>query len=228
MSEPRRWPPAKVVKELWSASGLPEGGSVERDRTMTHLVYRDGGLIRRMSIYPNFPGRLRWQVDVGDGQVRSPTTAMWTHYDLAPGLTFGPEERPRRGFDGYPWPVAGGELDSQLVRDIARFAAAMLWFLTDRRDLGMMLLHGDDRSNMRITRGDIVGSRWGEAGAGMVQAVILARAIPDPELEAFAFAKLADGTVSKKSVRYWAELDREWSPVDISDLVQGPDVARPT
>jgi hypothetical protein len=220
MPEPRRWPPAKVMRELWAASGLPENGSVERDRAMTHLVYRDGGLIRRLSVYPTSPGVLKWQVDVGDEQVRSPNTAMWTHYRPAPDLTFTPEDRPRPNFDGYPWPVSGGGLDDRLVRDVTRFAAAMLWFAADRRELGAMLLH-DARGGLPVTRGDVAGSRWGELAAGVVQAVILARAIPDPELEATALAKIAAGEVALDSVRHWVGSYREWSPVDISDLAGG-------
>jgi hypothetical protein len=223
-SQGRRWPPAKLMRELWAASGLPEGGTVERDRAMTHLVYRDGGLIRRLTFYPNLPpGRLRWEVGVGDGEVTSPNTAMWSQYRLPEDLTFASGEAPRRNFDGYPWPRSGGGLDDGLVRDVARFAAAMLWFLADRRDLCRLLMHGDGRTpySWQVRRGDVIGSRWGELAAGVVQAVILARAIPDPELEALALAKLADGSVSPESVRYWARLDCEWSPVDIADLVDG-------
>jgi hypothetical protein len=99
----------------------------------------------------------------------------------------------------------------------------MLWFLTDRRDLGRLLAHGDGRTahSWQVRRGDVVGSRWGELAAGVVQAVILARAIPDPELEALSLAKLADGSASPESVRHWARLYGEWSPVDIADLAEG-------
>jgi hypothetical protein len=103
----------------------------------------------------------------------------------------------------------------------------MLWFLTHRLDLGMILLFGDEESDMRISCGDVMGSRWGDVGAG-VQAVILACTIPDPESEAMALAKLAAGEVSKRRVHHWASVDREWSPVDISDLVDGREELLPT
>ncbi len=195
---------------------------------MTHIVYTDSGLVRRLTIYPQVPGKVQWQVGVGDGAIRSDSTALWTHYRPNPATELAPADRPRSNFSGYPWPLLGSRPDEQIVRDITRFAASMLWFLRDRHDLGLMLLHGEDEgSDIRVTRGEIVGSRWGEASAGLVQAVVLARAIPDRELERRALAKLARlgdearglrAERFRESVGDWAVRDSQWSPVDLSDL----------
>jgi hypothetical protein len=212
---PRRWAPARVVRTLQTEAGLPEGGTTERDGPMTCLAYRDNGLLRRLDLYPAIsPGRLQWQVGVCDDAVRSTTTALWTHYKLAPGLSFPAGEEPQPNFAGYPWPVSGTVLEPQLVRDVARFAQPMLWFLADRHDLGTMLLHDGGF----IRRGEVMGRRWGELAAGIAQAIILARAIPDPGLENRAFASLEAGHASGRAVGRWATLYQQWSPVDISDL----------
>jgi hypothetical protein len=221
MAGARRWAPARVVSALQADCGLPEGAAIERVGPMTCLVYRDHGLLRRLELYPAIsPGSLQWQVSVCDEAVRSTTTALWTYYKPADGLTFGAGEEPRRHFTGYQWPVSGTGLDAQLVRDVARFAAPMLWFLDDRHDLGMMLLHHGTSDAGFIRRGEVLGRRWGELAAGIAQAVILGRAIPDPELEDLAFARLDAGLASGQSVGRWAGLFQQWSPVDIGDLIR--------
>jgi hypothetical protein len=186
---------------------------------MTCLAYRDNGLLRRLALHPEInPGRLQWQVDVCDDAIRSTTTALSTHYKLAPGLSFPAGEEPQRNFTGYTWPLSGTVLEERLVRDVARFARPMLWFLADRHDLGtIMLQHGVDGGGF-IRRGEVMGGRWGELAAGIAEAIVLARAIPDPGLENRAFAILDAGHASGRAVGRWAGLFQQWSPVDISDL----------
>jgi hypothetical protein len=184
---------------------------------MTCLAYRDNGLLRRLDIYPFIsPGLLQWQA----GVARSDSTALWTHYKPAPGLPFPPGSQPRRNFTGYPWPLAGTTLDEQLVYDVARFAPAMLRFLSDRRDLGAILLHHDTSNAGYARRGEVMGRRWGELAAGVAQAIILARAIPEPRLEDQAFAILAAGHAPGRAVGRGASLYQTWSPIDINDLTQ--------
>ena len=137
---------------------------------------------------------------------------------LAPGLSFLAGEEPQRNFTGYTWPLSGTVLEERLVRDVARFARPMLWFLADRHDLGTILLqHGVDGGGF-IRRGEVMGGRWGELAAGIAEAIVLARAIPDPGLENRAFAILDAGHASGRAVGRWAGLFQQWSPVDISDL----------
>jgi hypothetical protein len=218
---PRRWAPARVIRALQAESGLPEGGTVERDGRLTCLAYRDNGLLRRLDIEPTLtPGHLQWHVGVCDEAVRSTSTALWTHYKAAPGLSLRPGQEPRGNFTGYSWPVSGADLDPQLVRDVARFAQPMLWFLDGRHDLGMMLLHHGTADSGFLRRGEVMGRRWGELAAGIVEAIILGRAIPDPELEDLGFARLDAGLASGRSAGRWAALFQHWSPVDINDLLR--------
>jgi hypothetical protein len=220
MSRPRRWPPARVAGALREECGLPDGASVERVGPLTCLCYRDNGLLRRLDIAPQqfTAGTLSWRVSVCAEAVRQETRALWTEYEPAPGLAFPVSEEPLRRFTGYPWPDSGAGLDPRLVRDAARFARPMLWFLADTRDLGTMLLHRNETGDAWITRGEVRGHRLGEGAAGAAGAVMLARATGNARLEAAALAKVASGEVSGLKVRYWAEQYREWSPVDISDL----------
>ena len=62
--------------------------------------------------------------------------------------------------------------------------------------------------------------RWGELAAGIAQAIILGRAIPDPELEDLGFARLDAGLASGAAVGRWAGLYQYWSPVDVGDLLR--------
>jgi hypothetical protein len=186
----------------------------------TSLVYRDHGLVRCLKMYPKpvSAGLLQWQVAVGDEEICSPTTAMWTRYAPAPGLA--EHDQPRRGLTGYRWPTTAGSLDEELVRDVTRFGPQMLWFLADRRDLGELLLYRSETGGQGVQRGDVVGSRWGERAAGIAQAIMLARTMADPELEEAALALVSSGATPGRRVARWAEQFRTWSPVDISDLEQ--------
>jgi hypothetical protein len=216
---PRRWAPARVIRAVQAEAGLPEGGTVGRAGPVTCLDYRDNGLLRRLEVYPPLrSGLLQWQVGVCDEVVRSTTMALWTQYKPSPDLISAAGEEPRRNFTGYQWPVTGTRLDPQLVRDVARFAAPMPWFLAGRHDLGTMLLHHDAADSGYIRRGEVMGRRWGELAAGIAEAIVLARAIPDRGLEDRAFAVLDAGHASGQAVGRWAGLFQHWSPVDISDL----------
>jgi len=68
----RRWPPVRVLTAVRTACGLPDGEVVERDGSITRLVYRDHGLARCLEVYPQpfSAGLLQWQVSVGDDGVR--------------------------------------------------------------------------------------------------------------------------------------------------------------
>lgn len=230
MASVRRWPPVRVVSALLAACGLPDGGEIERAGPVTRLVYRDHGLVRCLEVYPKqfSAGLLQWQVGVGDEEISSPSTAMWTHYVPAPDLA--EHDRPRRGLTGYQWPTTPGSLDDELVRDVTRFAPQMLWFLADRSDLGRLLLYRSETGDHRLQRGEVVGSRWGEPAAGIAQAIVLARVTADPELEQAALALVNSGAVPGRRVGRWAEEYRSWSPADISDLEQlgrqSPEVTR--
>lgn len=220
MAGVRRWPPARVVSAMQAACGLPDGGEIERAGPVTRLVYRDHGLVRCLTVYPKpfTAGLLQWQVGVGDEEIRSPTTAMWTHYEPAPDLA--EYDRPKRGLTGYQWPTTPGALDDELIRDVTRFARQMLWFLADRRDLGRLLLYWSETGDHRLQRREVAGSGWGEPAAGIAQAIIMARVTADPELEEAALALVNSGEVPGRRVGRWAREFRSWSPVDISDLEQ--------
>jgi hypothetical protein len=75
-------------------------------------------------------------------------------------------------------------------------------------------------SKGRLIRGEVAGYRWGELATGVVNAAILARSIPDPDLESRPLAILREGVVSPESVRHWADLSRTWSPIDVTDLTE--------
>jgi hypothetical protein len=157
---------------------------------------------------------------VGAIQVSASSQALWTRYEPAQDLPLPEAELPSRNFTGYGWPVAGTDIDGHLVRDVRRFARSMLWFLSDRHDLGRMLIHRTDSGLASIRRGDVVGTAWGEYSARIAAAVILARIDEDRDLEAAALARVTSGVVSARAVGRWAAQDQAWSPVDISDLQQ--------
>lgn len=88
----------------------------------------------------------------------------------------------------YPWPRPGAALDERLVADLRRYVRPALDFVTDRADLGRLLLASDD-----VHRGPV----WahlppGTAAGRLAKAVILARDAADPELEQAAFAVLRE------------------------------------
>jgi hypothetical protein len=226
-----RWPADRVLHALQAECGLPDGGRVERVGGQAGLSYRDNGLLRRIVISPQAftAGRLDWQVIVcaealqpGGGM----WPGMWTVYEPAPGLASPAGGEPRQRFQAYPWPVAGGSLDPELVRDVARFARRMLWFLADARDLGALMLGRDAAAGGWVTRGEVRGQFMGGAAAGVVGAIILARTTGQPELEQTARDLVASAEVRGRDVRSRAQAHREWAPVDISDLEAIEDVPK--
>lgn len=129
----------------------------------------------------------------------------------------------------YDLPVGNGPIDPRLIDDVRRYAAPMLWFLKDRQELGRLLLAGNGDDSGSWERNGVTASRWCGAPAGVVQALILARILGDAELEALALEKLdrerdhlieGFGGTFPQAVGYWAEEMLDYSPVDISDLLQ--------
>jgi hypothetical protein len=228
VSEPRRWPADRVLRQVRAECGLPDGATAERAGALAGLGYRDNGLLRRLVIYPQpfAKGRLSWRVEACAEAVQSPQAALWTWYEPAPELVLPADQEPRRNFHGYAWPVTGGGLDPELIRDMTRFVRVMLWFLADTRDLGTLMLHRDGDGANWATRGDVRGHVVGAVAARVAGAVMLARATGQPELEDAARALVAPGDARGRDVRYWAAQFREWSPVDISDLEAIEDVPK--
>ena len=224
MSAPRRWAADRVLRQIREACSLPEGATAERLNGLAGLSYRDNGLLRRLVIDPHrfAGGGLDWRVWVCAEAVQPATVGLWAWFEPAQGLVSPAGQEPRRNFQGYAWPVTGGGLDPDLVRDIARFARPMLWFLADTRDLGALML----QQGPGLTRSDVRGHVMGALAARVCGAVILARATGQPELEDAARALVASGDARGRDVKYWAALDGAWSPVDISDLEQITDVPR--
>jgi hypothetical protein len=229
LPQPRRWGHDRVLRELAKQGDLPAGGVIKPGR-MGGLAYSDSGLVRRLVVYPGQPGRLRWQVDVGDEQLSAAgSAAFWTRYSVDDELVGGGEGKLSRNRTHYPWPVAGGGLDPDLVDDVRRFALVMLWFLRDRHDLGLLLLGGDESpGSSAVVRDGVRAMRWTGGASGLVQAIMLARSTHDPELEALAAAKLdrlrgqdVDGFGGSfaEAVGHWASQQVAQSPVDLSDLV---------
>jgi hypothetical protein len=228
VSGPRRWPADRVLREVRVACGLPDGATAERVGGLAGLSYRDNGLLRRLVIYPQpfAGGHLSWRIEVCAEAVQPPKATLWAWFEPAQGLVLPAGEEPLRNFHGYVWPVTGGGLDPELARDVGRFGRPMLWFLADTRDLGALMLRRDPEDGNRATRGDVRGYVVGALEARVVGAVMLARATGQPELEDAARAVVASADARGSDVRYWAALDREWSPVDISDLEAIVDVPR--
>jgi hypothetical protein len=140
-----QWPRDRVLRELVSRCGLPDGAKVEVGRH-GGLVYVDSGLVRRLRVRAAPPGKLHWEVDVGDEVLSRPDSAAFhTTYAIDDALVGGHDRRrDSRNWTGYPWPTTGADLDDQLVEDVRQFAPRMLWFLGDRRELGLMMLRGDE------------------------------------------------------------------------------------
>jgi hypothetical protein len=215
---------------LVSRCDLPGGATFEDGRD-GGLVYVDSGLMRRLRVSAAAPGRLHWSVDVGDEMLSQPdSTAFRTTYAIDDALVGGEDRRvDSRNWIGYPWPTTGVGLDKDLVGDVRRFAPLMLWFLRDRRELGLMLLRGDETPASSAERREgVEGRRWSGGAASLVHAVILARHMGDPGLERFAFDKLRrhrdqhveglNGTVAQAVAR-WAKDAERWAPVDVRDLI---------
>jgi hypothetical protein len=228
VSGPRRWPADRVLREVRAECGIPDGATAERVGALAGLSYRDNGLLRRLVIYPQSftKGRLSWRVEACAEAVQPPQAGLWTWYEPASGLVFPVGEEPRRNFHGYAWPVTGGGLDPEFIRDMTRFARPMLWFLADTHDLGALMLHRDGDGSNWATRGDVRGHVVGAVAARVAGAVMLARATGQPKLEHAARALVASGDARGRDVRYWAAQFREWSPVDISDLEAIGDVPK--
>lgn len=220
MTEPRRWPANRVLREMRAQCGLPDGAMAERVGGVAGLSYRDSGLLRRLVIYPQpfAGGRLDWRVETCAEAVQPPQAGLWTWYEPAPELVLPAGEEPRRNFHGYAWPVTGRGMDPELIRDVTRFARLMLWFLADTRDLGALMLHRVGEGGNWVTRGHVRGHVVGAMAARVAGAVMLARAAGQPELEQAARALVASADARGRDVRYWAAQFREWSPADISDL----------
>jgi len=192
----------------------------------------DSGLRRRLRVSARTPGRLHWSVDVGDEVLsRADSTAFRTTYAIDDALVGGHDQRIQsRNWIGYPWPATSGGLDPDLVQDVQRFASAMLWFLSDRYELGLMLLGGEETPvSSAQTRDGITGRRWSGGAASLVHAVILARHMSSLQLEELAFDKLhrlgdqqVEGLMGtfREAVSRWARQARAWAPVDIADLEQ--------
>ena len=213
-----------MLRQVRQACDLPDGATAERVRGLAGLSYRDNGLLRRLVITPRpfAAGRLNWLVEVCAEAVQPPEYGLWARFAPAEGLVSQPGEEPRRNFHDYAWPVTGGKLDPDLVRDVTRFAKPMLWFLADTRDLGALMLH----PGPPVTRGDVGGYVQGALAARVVGGVMLARATGQPEVEDKARELVASGDVRGKDVQHWAALERAWSPVDISDLETIADVPK--
>jgi hypothetical protein len=227
---PRRWTKERVLAELMSRCDLPSSGAIHKvSYKQTALIYTDSGLTRQLQVYPDRqPGLLDWQVNVGVPDLGRPGTVdFMTDYSLPRELVARDGRLAERYGGGYPWPIGNAAMDQRLIDDVRRFAASMLWFLKDRRELGRLLLAGDGERGAWEKDG-IRARPWCHAPAGVVQAVILARVTGDTELEALAHAKLERerdhvvmgfGGTFPQAVGDWAEQMLEDSPVDISDLL---------
>jgi hypothetical protein len=224
----RRWPADRVLRNLRAECGLPDDATIERIGGQAGLSYRDNQLLRRLVIEPQpfTAGRLSWRVGACAEAAQPPQAGLWAWCEPGPGLDWPDGAEPRRNFHGYRWPVTGGGLDPELIRDVTRFAEQMLWFLADPRDLGLLMLHRGGDGGSGLIRGEVRGHVMGALAARVVGAVMLARVTGQPELEAAARALVASGEARGRDVRYWAALDREWSPVDISDLETIEDVPK--
>jgi hypothetical protein len=77
-----------------------------------------------------------------------------------------------------------------------------------------------------LMRGDVHAQVTGAPAARAVGAVMLARVTAQPELEEAAWSLVASREVRGRDVTYWAGVERDWSPVDISDLEEIPDIPK--
>jgi hypothetical protein len=184
--------------------------------------YRDNGLLRLVIDPQRFRGgMLDWRVAVCAEALQPPKGAYWATFAPVPGATAADRQEPRRNFTGYAWPVTGAGLDPRLVSDVGRFAEPMLWFPANARDLGELMLQ-----RTGLTRGDVHAQVTGAPAARAVGAVMLARGAARPELEEAARSLVASREDRGRDVTYWAGAERDWSPVDISDLEEIPDIPK--
>jgi hypothetical protein len=223
----------RVVLAL-QAGVLPSEGTVQAGRGQTSVCYLDSGVRRVFSLgrLKHDPTRLGWTVFIEDA-------TYGNHHPLGPSAVWvrppekSDEDRVRerlRGEDpedwenGYCRPTPGQGLPARLVFDLARWVRAGLGFVTDRRDLGRLLL-----SEVDVRRGELSAFlRPGPAPARLVHSIMIARDLGDRELERAGLDKLARdrdrairGWIETfgAAVAHWATQAAERTGVDLSDLI---------
>jgi hypothetical protein len=125
---------------------------------------------------------------------------------------------------GYPWPVDGSPLASEVAAAVTAYTRPSLDFVRDRHDLGMLLLADDDVHRAGVWYSATVGS----PAARLTAAILLARHYGDRELERAAVATLrergedvlprTDDRLFREEVAYWAAMYATSSGVDLGDL----------
>lgn len=180
MSHP--WPMSRLISALIAQCKLGQPTLVDGGA----LVYRDGGIRHTLHIGKDKHNKrlFGWLVEGADEKYHSQIgVSIWRPRREVQPLSGDP-----RGRDRYFWPRAGEKIDPDALYEIVRYGRPALRFVSDRADLGRLMLAADD-----VSRGPV----WAKLPAGssearrLVNAVIIARDSGDADLEATALEKLA-------------------------------------
>jgi hypothetical protein len=214
----RNWGKDRLVQELVKR-GIVEPGA---ERSRDGLAYRDHGLTRALHLTKkkHHQDLLQWAVFTSAERYDEPSPLM-RHGGVYIETRAADEAVEQRRTRGCPWPQTGGDLAPELVADLSRHAMPCLRFVRDLADLGRLLL-----ADGPARRGEAVAHLVPDHGGGrLVRAFILAREMPDPELEALAREKLERFTGDPSYMEWFTHWAKEIAPLveaDLSDLYRRP------
>lgn len=205
----RRWSKARLARDLASLLGPEPPGEVSGGE----VTLVRSGVVQLVSIYgaKHDPDVLHWQVAFADRKylemLGQPGGWVWI------GI------QPRE--DGFAWPTTRADADEALSR-IVPVARRALDHVPDRSTLATLLLTPEPVSYEDYE----LDCHRSNLPARLVQSVILARDIPDSQVETAAMAMLGDPGVLgfRDAVGRWArDRYRGKVDVDIADLISAKD-----
>lgn len=222
---PRPWPMAQLVTALLGVCQLKptlvEGGD---------LIFTDGVIRHTLRIAKDKHDRnlFGWTVLAEDEAFRETLQKFG-----GIGVEIWRPAHPSRAEDAvmryaYHWPTSKDALDDAAVEDIRAFGPAAVSFVSDRADLGRLMLAPED-----VQRGRV----WAHLPANtepsrLAKALILARHVHDADLEAAALNKLqreAERDITwvpgqpylfRQAAADWARQYGSAVDVDLNDVVR--------